>query len=386
MLATCGYGVYRLGQNNFGYGPRIALIQGNLDQRIRNDSSLAREAGNHFINLCNFAARDSKGPVCGMVGGSAAQTAAWLDGPSVDLVVWPETSYPMVWKEEKPGVPTDYCEHDAAWMAAQWNTRVLLGVKSSIPENDGRRAEYNTALLLYQGKAIDRYDKIHLVPLGEYVPFRQTFPILKKLAPYDFDYSVDSGRKHTRFPLQDKLYGNGYTFGVVICYEDTDPDVARPYGGGDGVRPADFILNTSNDGWFNGTSEHEQHLAISRFRAIECRRSVGRSVNMGVSALIDPNGHVLPPRELSQIKSPSRDGESQIVSHIWVVDQPSWGHDLPVSRWGEFKKVQGVMFAAVPIDDRTSFYARVGDWLPWTCWSALAVGMFAGMIRRLRRV
>ncbi len=172
----------------------------------------------------------------------------------------------------------------------------------------------------------------------------------------------------------------------MICYEDTDPDVARPYGGGDKRAPVDFILNTSNDGWFNGTSEHEQHLAIARFRAIECRRSVGRAVNMGVSALIDPNGHVLPPRGIGHmIKSPLHGDKPRFAIHHWRVDQPSWGHDLPVSRWGEFKKVQGVMFAAVPIDDRTSVYALAGDWLPWTCWSALAVGMFVGSIRRLRR-
>ena len=305
-----------------------------------------------------------------MIGGSAAQTAAWLDGPSVDLVVWPETSCPLVWEEDKPGVPADYCQREAAAMAEQWNTPMLLGLKASIPEKDNRRAEYNSALLLDKGKAIDRYDKIHLVPLGEYVPFRQTFPILKKLSPYDFDYSVDSGRKHTRFPLRDKLQRKAYTFGVLICYEDTDPDVARPYGGGDKRPPVDFILNTSNDGWFNGTSEHEQHLAIARFRAIECRRSVGRAVNMGVSAVIDPNGHVLPPRELAQVKSAQRRRAGYCEPYLGEWTQPSWGHDLPVSRWSEFKKVQGVMFAAVPIDDRTSLYALAGDWLPWTCWSA----------------
>ena len=87
---------------------------------------------------------------------------------------------------------------------------------------------------------------------------------------------------------------HAYSFGVAICYEDTDPDRTRPYGGGDGGPPADFLLNISNDGWFDGTSEHDEHLAICRFRAVECRRSVGRAVNMGISAVIDGNGRVLP--------------------------------------------------------------------------------------------
>src|SRR5262249_195736 len=151
------------------------------------------------------------------------------------------------------------------------------GLKSDIPDESGRRSEYNSALLVADGKAVARYDKIHLVPLGEYVPFRHTFPIMKKLSPYDFDYSVESGPPSPRFPLTDRLGKRDFPFGVLICYEDTDPDVARPYGG---KPPVDFLLNTSNDGWFNGTSEHEQHLAICRFRAIECRRSVARAVNM----------------------------------------------------------------------------------------------------------
>ncbi len=360
LLGVCGYGSYRLGQNDFGYGPRVALIQGNLDQRIRNDPNLVFDAGRHFVTLCDLAARS----------------------PDVDLIVWPETSYPPVWKETAPGVAAEYCASDAADMAARWKKPVLLGLKSSIPDEAGNRAEYNSALLVNNGCAVARYDKMHLVPLGEYVPFRQTFPILKKLAPYDFDYSVESGRNYTRFPLKDQLQGKECTFGVVICYEDTDPDVARPYGGGDGRPPADFLLNTSNDGWFNGTSEHEQHLAICRFRAIENRRSVARSVNMGISAIVDPNGRVLPPHEILQIKSKEPGGAP---THIWGVDKTSRGQDLPSSRWGEFKKVQGLLEGSIPIDSRTSFYARVGDWLPWTCWSALAVGMFAGTVRRLRR-
>jgi len=207
---------------------------------------------------------------------------------------------------------------------------------------------------------------------------------MKKLSPYDFDYSIESGRQHTRFPLIGQYKNCPYTFGVAICYEDTDPDVTRPYGGG-GQPPVDFILNTSNDGWFNGTSEHEEHLAISRFRAIECRRCVARSVNMGISAVIDPNGRVLAPRESPPIESPPHGDKPRFPIHHWRVDDKCWDHELPVTQWGRFKKVAGILEVAIPIDERTSFYAWAGDWLPWTCWTALAVGMFVGSIRRLRR-
>src|SRR5262249_51049995 len=101
------------------------------------------------------------------------------------------------------------------------------------------------------------------------------------------------GQEFTRFWLSDSATEKNYSFGVLICYEDTDPELARPHVQGRG--PADFLLNISNDGWFDGTSEHDEHLAICRFRAVECRRSVARSVNMGISAVIDSNGRVLEP-------------------------------------------------------------------------------------------
>src|SRR5207249_6450425 len=120
--------------------------------------------------------------------------------------------------------------------------------------------------------------------------------------------------------------GRTFYFGVMICYEDSDACLARQYNraGADGPA-ADFLINISNDGWFDGTSEHEEHLAICRFRAVEARRSVARAVNMGISAVIDGNGSV-------------------------VV--------LPGSSWEESKKIEKILKAAIPIDRRASLYAR----------------------------
>ena len=128
-------------------------------------------------------------------------------------------------------------------------------------------------------------------------------------------------------------------------------------------------MNISNDGWFDGTSEHEEHLAICRFRAVECRRSVVRAVNMGVSAVIDGNGRVLRP-ELVRC-----DGDNC----IWQVagDHPG---PLPVSDWSQFKKVAGVLIATVPIDSRSSLYARWGDWLPIGCWIVVGAGVAIGLL------
>ncbi len=245
----------------------------------------------------------------------------------------------------------------------------------------GRTVTTRPILIGRDGRAGGRYDKIHRVPFGEYVPLRDWLPWMNTFAPYDFDYSVWPGQESTRFALSDAALGRRFTFGVLICYEDTDPDIARPYGGGDGQPAADFLLNISNDGWFDGTSEHDEHLAICRFRAIECRRSVARSVNMGISAVIDSNGRVLRPQPL-----PHPEAKADPNDRVWTVPMQRGGTtELPVSAWRDFKKVPGVLLAVIPLDDRVSLYARWGDWLPWLCWGLIAVGFVFAMLRRTVR-
>jgi apolipoprotein N-acyltransferase len=241
---------------------------------------------------------------------------------------------------------------------------------STVTEAKGASHSYNSAVFIgSDGVPGGRYDKIHLVPFGEYVPFKDRLPWMKAFSPYDFDYGIDSGEHLTRFTL------GAYHFGVVICFEDTDPDLARGYvRTDDDHEPVDFLINTSNDGWWKGTSGHNEHLAISRFRAVETRRAVCRSVNMGISAVIDPNGRVLEPQTVKST------GEMK----FWEIKtENGQTNQLPVSRWSEFKKVAGVLIAAVPIDHRASLYAQWGDWLSWGCWALLGVGLLWSFLRRI---
>jgi apolipoprotein N-acyltransferase len=138
---------------------------------------------------------------------------------------------------------------------------------------------------------------------------------------------------------------------VLICYEDTVPHLPRQffYPG----PPPDFFVNISNDGWFKGSEEHEQHLAIARFRAAETRRGLVRSVNMGVSAVIDGDGTILA---------------------------------LPASSWREAKAREAVFVAEVPIYQGETIYVRWGDWFAWLC-LALSLGllMLTLSLRVLRR-
>ena len=125
---------------------------------------------------------------------------------------------------------------------------------------------------------------------------------------------------------------NKYHFGVLICYEDSDPFMARRYleNSNDGP-PVDFLVNISNDGWFDGSCEHEEHLAVSRFRAIECRRAMVRAVNMGVSAVIDSNGRVLKPTPFPNTSPP-----------VWLVQLGTGPHS----------RLRGVRLAQVQADGR----------------------------------
>jgi apolipoprotein N-acyltransferase len=351
VLLALGYGIWRMGQT-FADGPRLALMQTDSDQGRRNWSTSPDETrrdearrllANDFASLADLAARQRP-----------------------DLIVTPETSYPGTWEEHYPGKPMRHCQEEVAdKMAAHMRTCILLGMASEVLDRQGKRHSYNSSILIGRdGKWLGRYDKIHRVPFGEYIPLKGRLPFLTVFAPYDYDYEVDPGEEFTRFALP--VRGGSYTFGVLICYEDTDPAMARPYGGG-GHAQTDFLLNVSNDGWFKGSSEHDQHLAICRFRAVECRRSVARSVNVGISAIIDPNGRVLAPELVSE-----RNG-----AHLWEIRSGSGS--LPVSRWREYKKVAGVLVGRVPIDGRTSFYARHGDWFAGSCLglvTLLCLGMF----------
>jgi apolipoprotein N-acyltransferase len=363
LAGTVAYGSWRLGQDCLTPGPRIALVQGNLDQRIRNLSAVEEDAAhtvaNHFIELSDLASRYQP-----------------------DLIVWPETSYPQDWVQEADGTPSDHTREIARRMAARWRGNLLVGMNSVNLDAEGHGRRYNSAVLIdRKGKSGGRYNKIHRVPFGEYVPLRDWLPWMNAFAPYDFDYSVWPGQEYTRFRLSDCATEKNYSFGVLICYEDTDAAVAIPYGGGDGQPPADFLLNISNDGWFDGTSEHDEHLAICRFRAVECRRSVARSVNMGISAVLDSNGRVLEPHDL-----PQSDAKAEGEARVWMVPMRNGKPaELPPSRWHEYKKVPGVLLAVIPIDNRVSFYARWGDWLPWLCWITIGSALSWAIVRRMAR-
>jgi apolipoprotein N-acyltransferase len=272
-----------------------------------------------------------------------------------DLLVWPETAYPYRFICIDPGVGRSVLERQVRsftdkltvddWLANQkyvadqlhlWTdrTRVPMLVGSICYDHLPTSVEkYNSAILLSPDvPAIQFYHKMHLVPFGEYFPLMERLPWLAVVTPYRGQklQSLSFGRD----PLILSL--GSYRLAVSICFEDTVPQVIRRFfHGTDQGREPDVLVNLSNDGWFHGSAELDMHLAIGVFRAVEHRVPLVRAVNTGLSALVDGNGEI---REI-----------------------------LP-------KESKGVLSVAVPLDDRTSFYTRWGDWLGLSC-LAVSIGL-----------
>ncbi len=239
-------------------------------------------------------------------------------------------------------------------------TCVLLGGEAI--DWDGKTEKrYNSArLMLPDGTPGPRYDKMHLVPFGEYIPFRNQLPFLTSLSPSLNTPMCEPGQTAVRFPLasarkgaQGKVEAKAYTFGVLICYEDTDPTLARRYNQWSGEpNPADILVNQSLDSWFGLSEELDQHLALSRFRAVEARRPLVRSVHMGQSAVID--------------------GDGRIVEMAGDMDDG----------WEASKRVARAIVVEVPLDGRGSVYAAVGDWVPMLCWAGMITGFVTLWVAR----
>ncbi len=192
------YGGWRLSQDKFELGPSIALLQGNIDQRILIEASSGADKGDNLKYLTDYYS-------------DMSAIAATVFVPPPDLIVWPETSFPYTWLE-LPGnlnkVPAEtrnnalLVQRFVRRLAADTKTNHLVGLNSVVYDDD-KKTQYNSAFLMTEGGAVaGRYDKIHRVPFGEYVPLRDWIPFMNYFAPYDFDYSIRQGETQTRFPAR----------------------------------------------------------------------------------------------------------------------------------------------------------------------------------------
>ena len=152
-----------------------------------------------------------------------------------------------------------------------------------------RRADdspYNSAIFLdAEGNFAARFDKIFLLIFGEYIPFHDTIPAIRKILPRQAGHFT-RGKQINTFPLRHG--GETYDLGPMICYEDILADFNRKLAG----KHPDLLVNITNDAWYGATSEPWEHMALSVYRSIEMRTDLVRSVNTGVSAFISATGEV----------------------------------------------------------------------------------------------
>ena len=200
-------------------------------------------------------------------------------GPRTDLVVWPETSVPGA-------VGGDPRAAALIREMAGYGVPVLAGAMEEDTRN-GETVLYNSSFLfLPDGSMAGRYRKMHLVPFGEYLPFEDRVPLIKRFAPLGF--SCRPGRRMTVFELPVASAPAPVPFSVLICFEDTMPYLARRAARA-GAR---FFVNQTNDAWFDGSAGPEQHLSHCVFRCVENRLPAVRCANTGVTAFIDRAGRI----------------------------------------------------------------------------------------------
>lgn len=242
---------------------------------------------------------------------------------------------------------------------------VLVGAVSleQFPEATYPKLKRFNSALIYDpdgAQRRQRYDKTHLVPFGELVPFRQAkfmgfqlhwlYRWLNSLSPFSQggkdEYSLTPGTEYTVFEFPT---ANGpRRFAAPICYEDATPYVIRHFVWDGATRRVDFLVNISNDGWFLHSNELPQHMAICAFRAVENRVSIARAVNTGISGFIDPNGRIY-----SEV---TKDGR----------------------RFG--RGTIGYAVEPVYLDQRASLYGRLGDWFAGVCLALTAVLWLSGIL------
>jgi len=194
--------------------------------------------------------------------------------PQPRLIVWPESPAPFYSDDQK----------FRTWMqalAADKQTYIVAGTVGVTGEGPQRKVYNSASLVAPTGAFVSRYDKIRLVPFGEYVPFENLLFFAQSLVKEVGHFSRGNQRN--------TLELGGHKAGVFICYESVFPDEVRQFA----ANGAQVFVNISNDEWFGQYGAPGQHLNMARMRAIENRRWVLRSTNSGITASIDPYGRVV---------------------------------------------------------------------------------------------
>jgi len=256
LIFSFSYGVYKLRHRAPDHGSRtlrISVVQGN-------------------IPLAQKWNPEEKAPIIKKY--FALTEGALKDSP--DLIVWPEATSPCYLGEEK------WCFNWISDFAGRARLPLLMGTVSYAEE-----FYYNSAILIDKtGEITQKYDKIHLVPFGEYVPLRRILTFVQTIASLG---DMTPGRNYTVFAIPNQTIDAVNKFSVLICFEDAFPELSRRFA----KEGAEFLVNITNDVWFGRSPCPYQHLAASVFRAVENNLFMVRCANTGASAFIHPTGKII---------------------------------------------------------------------------------------------
>ena len=261
------------------------LVQPNLNV-ASDDVWVGPEWDRHIAQFAALGAQRCAGYLAGMpeTGAPQANEFGCKTVPVLSLIVWPESPAPFRDADPKfQSAMRSVVEADKAPM-------IVGAIGMDADQATQQYRIYNSAVVFAQdGHVTGRYDKMHLVPFGEYVPHRELFFFVRQIAQSLTDMSVGTERKLFRINSGDAgNAGGAHRYGVFICYESVFGDEVRQF-----VRlGAEVLVNISDDGWYGDSSAPWQHLNMARMRAIENRRWILRDTNNGVTAAIDPYGTV----------------------------------------------------------------------------------------------
>jgi apolipoprotein N-acyltransferase len=282
----------------------VAVIQGNIDQSLKWDPAYQEETIRIYRDLSQ---------------------EALLSTP--ELIIWPETAVPFYFLNENRFTPGLFR------LTRVGQTHLLFG-SPALDHQRGETHYYNRAYLLSPEGRINFYDKVHLVPFGEYIPLKRFLPFVGKMVQAIGDFSPGMGSYGLPHP-RGKI-------GVLICFETIFPELSRAYKQ-EGCR---ILVNMTNDAWFGNTSAPYQHLSMLVFRAVENRVWIARAANTGFSAVIDTSGRIVKRVPLFQA---------------------------------------GGIYAKIPLRGEKTFYSNHGDWIIIFCGFVFLVGIVMAGIKYKRR-
>ena len=307
LSGVLGYGKWRMAETDALAAKtekvRVAVIQGNIDQAVKWDPSYQAATIEKYEALTRLASRGKP-----------------------DIVIWPESAMPFHFLRESvyTGRVLD--------LMRETGSSLLAGSPYCEPDGEGWRCFNRAYLVSPDGSVTGHYDKVHLVPWGEYVPLKKWMPFIDKLTQEVGDFEPGQpGRV---------LYAGKAKIGLGICYEIIFPALSRKQV----ENGANLLATITNDAWYDRSSAAYQHFAIASFRAVENRRALARAANTGISGFVEPCGRI---------------GQTTaLFTDAWAVVE-------------------------LPLLESRTVYSRVGDLFSWLCAISALFLILLGFKKRL---